>query len=115
MKANHSRKVVIVMKTLQAIAQQFNQLNKQLLYRSSTYAVVYRKFKDYIKASSFLDKTCSNQDNIDPDEPCIIVLSSYGDDIVVKHATSIDDVLEQADKIPDVSALAYEMKNKKIS
>ena len=32
------------------------------------------------------------------DEPCIIVLSSFGDDIVVKHATSIDDVLEQADQ-----------------
>lgn len=103
------------MKTMQSIAHQFNQLNKTLLYRSSTYAVVYQKFKDYIKASSFLDKKCPKQNDIDPDEPCIIVLSSYGDDVIVRHATSIEDVLNQADKIPDVSALAYEMNDKRIS
>lgn len=104
------------MKTMQMIARQFNQLNKKLLYRSSTYAVVYQKFTDYVKASSFLDNkhVCKNKD-IDPDETCIIVLSSYGDDVVVRHATTIDDVLNQADKIPDVSALSYEMKNKHIS
>jgi len=114
--SNLNRKVVMKMKTMQMIARQFNQLNKKLLYRSSTYAVVYQKFTDYVKASSFLDNqhVCKNKD-IDPDETCIIVLSSYGDDVVVRHATSIDDVLNQADKIPDVSALSYEMKNKHIS
>ncbi len=104
------------MKTMQMIARQFNQLNHTLLCHSSTYVVVYRRFKDYVKASSFLDNIhlCKNQD-IDPNEPCIIVLSSDNDDVVVRHATSIEDILNQADEIPDVSALSYEMRLKHIS
>lgn len=96
---------------MKAIAQQFNQLNQRLMSGSTTYAVVYKRFKDYINASSFLGGCKYRADDINMDEPCLIIITTHGEDVVIKRTqvTSLDDVLNRADSIPDVSALSYEL------